>query len=684
MKRNMPWMVLLVGIFMPFSVAAVSAEHGSQSVDMEEIVVYGRSTSLIGQAASASEGIVGFDDIQLPPLLRVGELTEAVPGMVATQHSGTGKANQYFLRGFNLDHGTDFSARADGVPLNMRSHGHGQGYLDLNFLIPELVQKTKYRKGPYSVLAGDFSAAGSVDFSYYDRLPMSVIKTTMGEHGYRRGLLIGNGPLEGGDLVVGLDVTRYDGPWDIEEDLSQEKLYLGYHATEARNDWHVKFNAYQSEWLATDQIPQRAIDAGMIGRLGAIDPDLGGETRRLSLAAGIDMDQWQIEAYGLSYDFRLFSNFTYFLDDPVNGDEFEQRDKRNVFGLLINGEQALSTLPLVYRWGVEVRHDDVQEVGLYRTQARVRSGIIRQDSLEESSLSGYMELDWSATERLRATLGLRADVYHYDVDALRAANSGSGSDQQLSPKVSLAFTLAPSVELYANYGRSMHSNDVRGVTINEDPVSGAVADSVDLLIPADGAEFGVRFEKDQRFNFSAVAYWLRLDSELVFVGDAGGTEANNGSRRRGIEINSFYRPVDWLALNASYTKNDAHYEDTVRGQDEIPGAIESTFSLGINTVWQNGFSGSLRARYLGESPLTEDGSVMSRSSTLVNGAIAYQSGPLEVRFDVFNLTGSDDQDIAYLYESRLPGEAAAGVSDIHFHPLEPRSMRLTFSWHRHE
>ncbi len=320
---------------------------------VEEIVVYGRAERHIGTAGTASEGIVGYADFHFRPLLRVGELVESVPGMVATQHSGTGKANQYFLRGFNLDHGTDFSAHLDGVPLNMRSHGHGQGYLDLNFIIPELVETAAFRKGPYHAEKGDFSSAGSIDFTTAERLQRRTVQMTLGEWGYRRGMAAGTADIGGGALTGAVDATFSAGPWQLDENLKQAKLYLG-HAF----DWRgaavrASLQAYDAHWDATDQIPKRAVAAGLVDERGFIDPDPGGRTRRLALTAQAAFDAWQVGGYFLDYDFRLFSNFTYLLEDPVLGDEFEQRDRRHVWGAWARGERAsaLAGRPVVYRWG---------------------------------------------------------------------------------------------------------------------------------------------------------------------------------------------------------------------------------------------------------------------------------------------------------------------------------------------
>lgn len=663
--------------------ASAAIAHEDHIGPLEEMVVYGRAEQQIGLSDAASSGVVGYSDIQLPPLLRVGELVESVPGMVATQHSGTGKANQYFLRGFNLDHGTDFAAHAHGVPLNMRSHGHGQGYLDLNFLIPEMVATTRYRKGPYHAEVGDFSSAGSVDFRFYERLPESLLSATVGEDDYARGLAAGSVNLGRGVLTAALDLTRYDGPWVMPENLRQHKAQLSYATDVGRARVRLDLQGYDGKWNATDQVPKRAVDSGLIDELGFVDPDLGGSTERYAFTGSIEFGTWALTAFAIDYDFSLFSNFTYFLDDPIAGDEFEQRDDRTIYGLNIESERNLRIIgrQAALRWGIQTRVDDIDVVGLYGTASRVRSRTVREDSVQERSAGVYGEVEVDVTPRLRAIAGLRSDYYDWEVDALRAANSGSGNDVIFSPKLSLAYRLSDVLEGYANWGRGFHSNDVRGATIAVDPGSNEPTTAVDALVTSEGAELGVRLEHGERFNASVVGFWLTLDSELVFVGDAGGTEANRGSERFGIEASAFWRATDWLAIDATYTYTDAYFKEAQGGDDAIPGSVQSTASVGLNAVWPSGLSASARLRYLGEAPLVEDGSVQADDSLLVNAGVGYRFRNLELRVDVFNLFNSNDHDISYYYPSRLLGEPSAGVDDIHYHPLEPRTLRASLTWY---
>lgn len=662
---------------------AVVVAHEEQSEYIQELIVYGRAQQLIGSAQAASEGTVGFDDITLPSLMRVGELVEAVPGMVATQHSGTGKANQYFLRGFNLDHGTDFSVFANGVPVNLRTHGHGQGYLDLNFLIPELVATTSYRKGPYSAEVGDFSSAGTVSFNFYDRLEENIVSFAAGEHDYYRTLIAGSLDTTGGILTGALDATVYSGPWDLDEDLEQIKAYVAHAGHLGAAESRIAFSAYTGEWNSSDQVPERAVANGTIGSLGFIDPDLGGSTDRFELSGSLYFDEFSAMAYIVDYDFELYSNFTYLLGNPVDGDEFEQVDDRTTYGARVDGERELSNRAWLdkLRWGADVRFDDIGEVGLFNTVSRQRTGVVRQDSVDELSLSAYSELMFDINPSLRASLGLRADYFDWDVNALRDANSGSGDEIEFSPKLQMAYLLSDQAEIYANWGRGLHSNDVRGVTLSVDPISGEPAEAADPVARSNGAELGLRLEGGDKLNATITAFWLELDSELLFVGDAGTTEINDGTERIGVELSTFWQATEWLAANFAYTYTDAEFQSDQGPGKEIPGAIETNAVLGLTAAWENGAFGSLRVRYLGDAPLVEDGSVESDDSLLVNAGFGYRWDDIEFRLDAFNLLDADDNDISYFFASRLEGEPPGGVEDVHSRRSEPRSVRASIAWH---
>lgn len=648
---------------------------------LEEVNVSGRRLSLLGEAVSASEGIVGAKDIAVRPLLRTGEVLELVPGMVVTQHSGSGKANQYFLRGTNLDHGTDFSTFVDGMPVNMRSHGHGQGYTDLNFLIPELVNSISFKKGPYYADVGDFSGVGNAAINTQRRLERSGLALTLGEDNYQRVLAMGDAELGAGTVLYALENQYYDGPWtDIDEDIEKLNGLLRYTVDHWGGELSVAAMIYDNRWNSADQIPQRAVSQGVIDQYGSLDTDVGGESSRYSLSAQWQNQQTSVNVYVIDYELQLFSNFTYLLDDPINGDEFEQYDSRRIWG----GEwrQALSAGgPFQQQVGLQWRYDDIDDVGLYRSAARQRLSTVREDRIEESSLGLFWQGDLALTDNLSATAGLRYDHYEFDVDSDRPANSGTDSDGIGSAKLTVAYRINANLESYVGYGQSFHSNDARGTTISVDPVDGSAVDSVDPLVRSHGGEMGLRFFTDNGVSASLALWTLDIDSELLFVGDAGNTEASRASERRGVEITLYY-PIapDWTAdLEYAYTR--ARFSEDAPGEgDYIEGSLPEVVSAGLSYSGDTDWYGSLRVRHFGERTLDSFNDVKSDPSTLVNAKVGHRWSQLDLSLEVLNLLDSDDHDIDYFYASRLAGEPAGGVEDIHFHPLEPRTVRVTGKW----
>lgn len=643
---------------------------------MEEITVWGRGISLLGSADSASQGLVGYSDFSTRPLLRVGELVEVVPGMIATQHSGSGKANQYFLRGMNLDHGTDFSVHFEGVPVNFRTHAHGQGYLDINFMIPELVETVSYRKGTYYADVGDFSGAGSASFKTYDRLEQGFAEITAGEDGYQRLIIADSFDIGQGHLLLGGEMQYQDGPWDLPEDVEKYNALVKYSAQIGDVSAHLIATAYRNSWNATDQIPHREVESGRLSRFGFIDPDIGGETERYSLIGKAKWNNFDATLYAIHYQLNLFSNPTYFQEDTVNGDEIEQADKRQIYGgsLRYENQMQLSGYRIIPKAGLEFRYDDIGDTNLYQTVARNRTAALIDDQVQEFSTSAFAEAEIFWTDRLRTTLGLRADYYNWDVTAKAPGsqgNSGSGSDSILSPKFSMAYTIADQTEIYASYGQGFHSNDVRGVEVTDNPV--------EALVKIDGAELGIRSEAVDNLKITLAAFWLETDSELIFVGDAGTTEPSNGAKRYGVELSAFWQPVDWLVLDLTAAKTKARFKGLPSGEDHVPDAHEFVAGAGITATLNNGFTGSLRARHFGSAPLNEADSVSKDSTTLVNLGLSYDFGKLEVGLDVLNLLDTEAHDIEFLFESQLAGETAP-VEDIHFHPVAPRSIRASIRY----
>ncbi len=654
---------------------AISAQ---QETAIEEVVIWGRSLQQLGTADSASQGVVGYNDFSTRPIARVAELVEVVPGMIATQHSGPGKANQYFLRGFNLDHGSDFSTFFDGMPVNWRSHGHAQGYMDLNFIIPEIVERVDFQKGPYFADTGDFSLAGSSSMKTYDALEENFTEITFGSEDEIRLVTANSIALGDGTLLYALEHQQTDGHFDLEQDVRKYNGLLKYTGDIANIPSRITFSAYDSKWISTNQVPERAVSSGLIDRFGFIDPDLGGNSHRYSLSGNFELENWDLNLYASSYYMSLINNPTYELNDPVNGDEFEQEDQRRLFGGSLRNETdtEIFGIPVTRAIGSDVRYDDVNELNLFTTVGRRRIGSLREDQAEELGIGLFGELQFAVTQRLRATVGVRMDYYDFEVDALRTANSGSDSDSLWQPKIGLAYRFNENLEFYANYGHGFHSNDVRAAVNTIDPATGDVTDSLDVLVEGKGSEVGFRYDNLQGFNISMAAFELRTDSELVFVGDAGTTEPSDPTRRDGVELNSFWEISPRLVFDLSAAYSDGHFRGLPSGMNSIPDAHDRVIGAGLTYVGlDNGWTSSLRMRHFSDAALSEDESIKKDGSTLLHFGVSYAQQSWELGLDVLNLLDKRDDDIAYWFESRLAGELA-GVEDIHFHPSNPRTIRL--------
>ncbi len=655
---------------------------------IETVTVLGRAMDLTGLAASANQGSVSAADMALRPLLSPGEIVENIPGVIITQHSGSGKANQYFLRGFNLDHGTDLAISLDGMAVNMPTHAHGQGYSDLNFVIPELIERVDYKKGPYYADVGDFGSAGAFGVHYYDVLPSGVARLEGGQFGYGRAVLADNARLASGNLIYALELEHTDGPWAKGDNARKIDGVLRYAQGDTANGWSLSAMAYHNIWNSTDQVPDRAIagqadpvgapaSLDQISRWGEIDPSDGGKTGRYSLNADWRAQdggaKTQISLYGLYYDLDLFSDFTYFLDDPVNGDQIEQQDARFVIGGA--AEQSWVTDDTTNTAGLQIRSDDIRN-GLFHTKQRLRLSTDRFDRTAQTSASAYLQNETRWTAWLRSIVGLRGDLFGFDVTNIVGGTSGNVQAGMLEPKAGLVFGPWAHSEIYLNAGYGFHSNDARGVVDNTAPAT--------PLARSKGAEIGFRTSLLPGLQ-STVNFWaLHIQSELTWQGDAGDTSASGPTDRIGIEISNFYNPTPWLTLDADYAWSHARFTAFDPAGQHVPEALEATFDGGLALHdldgWTQNWSAGLRLRYFGPRALTQDGLIHSKAANSVYATLGYAFAEnWKVSADIFNLLDARSSDIDYFYISRLPGEPAAGVADVHTHPAEPRELRIALT-----
>jgi outer membrane receptor protein involved in Fe transport len=626
--------------------APASGVPAPSAEEPETIVVFGRNLELLGTADAASEGSVGGADLLVRPMLKVAELLEAVPGLIAVQHSGSGKANQYFLRGFNLDHGTDFTAIVDGMPWNLRSHGHGQGYLDVNGMMPETVERIDYRKGTYRADSGDFSMAGASFITTIDRLDQPFVSLEAGDYGWRR--LAGGGTLKlnhDATLTGMAEQSAYDGPWQQPENLNHTALWGKYSQPTDFGHVAVTLSGYHGHWLPTEQIPERAIGTSVCANeFCALDPTSTGDTVRWIASTVIDGNKWRASAYAQYYDWRMQS-------DPTYDFQLNQFDRRWTVGGRYN-QILIQTMALELNVGGDFRYDDIGNVGVDHWNQGVFVENIAQNAIKEGSFGVYAEANWSPTDKLRLLGGLRGDVYNFDVTAKNDHSfAGNENDSLASPKVGLAYELTKSVEFYGNWGKGYHSNDARGVVNTAAPVAG--------LSPGTGYEGGARFSVGA-LKLTAAYFWLNLDSELSFVGDSNAVEPKGASKRQGYEVTVFWKPLSWLGVDAVYAGSQARYVDNPEGP-YVEQSVENAGQVGISMTRKN-WEASARLRYLGEYPLTPDNAQRAGNETDLNLRGAYTIGKAQIYGELLNALDEHGKDIVYWYPAYVAGVDPPGLT----------------------
>ncbi len=668
--------------------ATIGTAQASGFPILKEVVVTARNGALLGIADSATEGVVGSAQIATRPLLRTAELIETIPGMIVTQHSGDGKANQYFLRGFNLDHGSDFATSVVGVPVNVASHAHGQGYMDLNFVIPELVSSVRYRKGVYAAEDGDFSSTGSARIDYQRQLERPFVDVTLGARGFKRALAAGSAHLRGHTLLAALESAANDGPWDQPEALRKTNAVLRFSRGSAVNGYALTAQAYRAHWNATEHVPERAIDSGEIGRFGALSSADGGRTHRYSLsgewARSGPQGATRANVYVLDYALALYSAPSGFISG-AQGDQHEQADQRTTSGGAVQHAWPLADGELAF--GAQLRHDRVGNVGLYRTVERVRTATVRQDRLSETAAALFGSWHNAWTPWLRSSLGLRHDRIQASAQAtggaLNSANGGKARAGQTSPKLSIVLAPTAGTELFANWGIGFHSNDARGATSGINPADGSAADRLDLFARAKGGELGLRVVPLPGWTSSMSLWRMSLASELVFVGDEGVTEARGASRRHGLEWSNYITPVAGISVDAELALSRARFRQPSAGATHVPNAIPVTASLGVSIDRGGKWFGGLRTRYLGAYALEETGTERSRPVLTSNLKLGYRiARHWQLALDVLNLSDRRANDIEYwggacTRREQAAGACGDGIDARLVHPLEPRTLRAS-------
>ncbi|MCZ8016659.1 MAG: TonB-dependent receptor [Limnobacter sp.] len=683
----------VVSLFLPSHAGA----HGVHfdGLELDDVVVEDEIDAIhtLGGITS-SQGVLGQKRLANQNPARSSDVLEAVPGLNVTQHSGGGKANQYFLRGFSLDHGTDLSVNFLGAPLNLVGHAHGQGYADSNMIIPELLSRVEYRKGPYFAQDGDFSTAGSLNLDYVNELKRGLASVSIGEFGYRRGLLANSFKFNDDQtsLLYAFELTDNNGPWDIKENQYKHNMLLKLnHRIDSSKKLELNYSGYESRWTSTDHIPVDAVAQGVVGRFGSLDSSAGGFTQRHALSGNFtavwDQSITQVRAYVADYKLDLYSDFTYGLRDNaplgrpgVLSDQFNQFDSRTTYGGGVTHTvfENLSFVQSQLALGVDYRIDDVKPAGLYESIARQRLATRNEDSFEQRNLGLFVSQQVLPLSWVKLTGGLRYDQFDVDLNGQFDADenvatpnvlrSGSRKDTLLSPKFSASFTpFEHNTELFFSVGRGFHSNDPRGLF---------TAAPVDSLVKTRGVEAGVKTTNDAKnLSASATLFQLKSNSELVFVGDAGTTEPNGATQRNGLELIASYFNRSGFEVDGFITLVDARFVNVA--DNGIPNAIEESAAVSIGQTLGD-FKLGYKLKYIGSAPLVEDRSIKSDSVINSDLFVNYKvNNDLSLNFSIFNLFDRDNSDIQYAQDYFLAGNQAFGKT---FHPALPRHVRLTANW----
>lgn len=670
---------------------------------------------------AASSRAVRTFDLQTRPIRSTQDLLRLAPGLVTAQHAGGGKAEQIFLRGFDADHGTDVAIFVDGVPVNMVSHGHGQGYADLHYVIPETVERINVSKGPYFAEYGNLATAGAVAFQTRDHLDANEVRAEVGAFNTAGVSALYQIPTPGphrGAYFAG-DFLTTDGPFNIGQDFRRFNLFAKTHYHIDENaELSLDAGAYGAAWDASGQIPVRAVEQGLIDRFGAIDALEGGTTghqhANMQFQSTTEASRFKAQAYVVRYDFKLFSNFTFSLENPSEGDMIEQTDKRTLYGLQ-SSYRVGHGLPIGAGFatlGGGVRADDAA-VTLWESPDRVRKTQLVGADIAERNFFLWAEEEAVLSEHVRLLLGLRGDYFTFDVNDRLDTNpsppnqlphaSGYTDALVVSPKANLVVSPVRSVDLFLNAGLGFHTNDARDAVITQRIDTrvralrqrGLTNTEINAVLEAErfdpaqrdatvvpqafGTEIGTRIRLLDRLTVGAAAWLLDLEEEFVFVGDAGTTEPSGRTRRNGLDLEARAQIMSWLTANVDATLSRGRLRDAPEGEDAIPLAPTLTSTGGITAQHPSGLRASFRYRHIGDRPANEDGSVTAEGYTVVDALGAYAFGPAEVRLTFENLFNVEWNEAQFDTESRLPGESAP-VSELHFTPGNPFNIRLGVSY----
>jgi outer membrane receptor protein involved in Fe transport len=632
-------------------------------------------------------------DINARPIQSTQDILRSVPGLIIAQHAGGGKAEQIFLRGFDIDHGTDIALFVDDMPVNMVSHAHGQGYADLHFVIPELVEKVNFQKGTYVAKVGNFATAGFVKFETPDVLNENFLKLEAGDFGNLRlatafNLLGQKAANKGNSAYISMETMLANGYFEANQDFKRFNIFGKYRLLLNENQTlSVSFSTFNSSWLASGQVPERAIKSGIITRFGAIDPNEGGQTGRsnLNLKHLYAYDEHTLiknQIFFTNYDFELYSNFTFFLNDPINGDQIRQKEKRTLLGYNSSVQKTLNILEkeIIWNSGLQLRADQTQNSELSNTKNRTQTlKNIAIGDVQELNLGLFSEVSVPINDKLNVTTGLRYDYfnfsYHNKVDAIQQP-FGQKAKGILNPKINLNYQISSKLQMFLQSGGGFHSNDTRVIAADV----GISASNKPILPRAIGTEIGANIKPLPHLLLTTSLWQLHLEQEFVYVGDAGVVEPGGRTLRRGIDLSARWQATDWLFFDFDANYTNPLNIDAPEGANFIPLAPVRT-SIGGFQIEKGALKGNLRYRYVGDRAANEDYSLTAEGYFLLDAMLAWSpkykgKSPLTFTLTAQNLMNSNWKEAQFETETRLFEEQNA-VTEIHFTPGVPFFMKFS-------
>lgn len=655
---------------------SVTAESFAESIKitLEEAAVSLEQVTITPEVNMLSQ--IMAVDLKTAPVKSSQEILRKVPGLFIGQHAGGGKAEQIFLRGFDIDHGTDINLSVDGMPVNMVSHAHGQGYSDLHFIIPETIDKISFGKGPYNAEYGDFATAGYVAFKTLDKLDKSSVSVEYGQFdAFRTVGLFNLLDTQNSNAYVAATLNSFNGPFESPQNFNRFNMMAKYNLNLPDNQ-KLKLTAshFQSKWDASGQIPQRAIDNGSIGRFGAIDDTEGGNTSRTNLLINhskllSENKKLETRAYYSHYDFELFSNFTFFLEDPVNGDQIAQREDRNILGFQTEFSDKIisETLDFKYTAGIGVRYDDVNDVELSHTKNRYEIlDRLAYGNVDQINSFAFLNTEFGFGD-FKINPAVRLDYFKFDYENKLSPTYDNRSESKVfaSPKLNFIYSPNRDFQLFLKTGIGFHSNDTRVVVANS---------GEDILPAAYGADLGGIYKLTDNLIFNTAFWALFLEQEFVYVGDAAIVEPSGKTRRMGADFGLRYEVFDWLYFYGDINYTYARSTEEPKSEDYIPLAPDLTSTGGIAIENLANFSGGLTYRYIKDRPANEDNSIVAAGYFVTDFNINYTFRNFVFGIAVENLFDTEWNETQFATESRLFDEPES-VEEIHFTPGTPFFLR---------